>query len=71
MIDQVVQTVDLALAGMELIQQGGPMRGQNLQLIPSPARLSQFQKSLDVRFRAAGVFQIADLEPLRLCIRVH
>ena len=69
--DQMIQTVDLALADMELIQQRGPMRGQKPQLIPSPALLSQFQKPLDVRFRAAGVFQIADQEPLRLCIGVH
>ena len=32
--DQIIQTVDLALADMELVQQSGPVCGEESQLLP-------------------------------------
>ena len=69
--NQIVQTVDLTLADMQSIQQSGPVRPQEPQLLRTAALMLQLQKPCDVRLCTAGIFQIASQELICLRISVH
>ena len=70
-VDQIIQTVQLLLAFMDLLQQFYSVGREKAGLLQLFSFRPQFKVALNVRLTAPGVFQVAEQELLlrvKVCI---